>query len=192
IVNNATWLERIGYLEFLREVGKHFSVNAMIQKESVRERLARPDQGISYTEFSYMLLQAYDYLHLRRTRQCTVQMAGPDQDGNMPAGIDQIHRAMGSDVAAYGFTARLVTHADGRKIGKSEGGWIWLSADRTSPYAFYQFWINVPDADVASFLRMCTLLDREEIVALEAEHAAAPERRVAQRALATHMTDRLH
>ena len=192
IVDNASWLGRIGYLEFLRDVGKHFSVNAMIQKESVRERLSRPDQGISYTEFSYMLLQAFDYLHLRRTRECTVQMAGSDQYGNITAGIELIHRSLGSAAAAFGFTAPLVTHSDGRKIGKSEGGSVWLSADRTSAYAFYQYWINVSDDDVSSFLRRFSLLDCEEVENLEASHQAAPERRVAQRALAAHMTERLH
>jgi len=192
ILNNATWLGRVHYVDFLREIGKHFSVNAMIQKESVRERLGRRDQGISYTEFSYMLLQAFDFLHLRRTRGCTVQMAGSDQYGNITAGIDLIHRILGNQCDAFGFTAPLVTHSDGRKIGKSEGGSIWLSADRTSAYAFYQYWINVADEDVSSFLRRFTLLERDEIEALEATHTVAPERRRAQRALAAHMTERLH
>jgi tyrosyl-tRNA synthetase len=192
LLDNATWLTRVGYVEFLREVGKHFSVNAMIQKESVRERLGRRDQGISYTEFSYMLLQAFDYLHLHRTRGCTVQMAGSDQYGNITAGIDLIHRTLGHEAAAFGLTAPLVTQADGRKIGKSEGGSVWLSADRTSAYAFYQYWMNVSDADVSSFLRRFTLLEREEVEALEGAQAAAPERRGAQRALAAHMTERLH
>jgi tyrosyl-tRNA synthetase len=163
----------------------------MIQKESVRERLQR-DQGISYTEFSYMLLQAFDYLHLHRTLDCTMQMAGSDQFGNITAGIDLIHRALGHGEPAYGLTAPLVTHADGRKIGKSEEGAIWLSADRTSPYAFYQYWINVPDADVGSFLRTFTLLDQAEIAALESARDRAPHERAAQRALAAHMTDRVH
>ena len=192
IVDNATWLREVRFIDFLRDIGKHFSVNAMMQKESVRERLARPDQGISYTEFSYMLLQAFDFLHLRRHFECTVQMAGSDQYGNITAGIDLIHRVLGNEVEAFGFTAPLVTHADGRKVGKSVGGSIWLSADRTSVYAFYQFWINVPDADVGPFLRRFTLLDRDRIEALEAEHAAAPEKRVAQRALAAHVTDLIH
>jgi tyrosyl-tRNA synthetase len=192
IVNNASWLGRIGYLEFLRDVGKYFSVNAMIQKESVRERLGRPDQGISYTEFSYMLLQAFDYLHLHRTRECTVQMAGSDQYGNITAGIDLIHRSLGSEASAFGLTAPLATHSDGKKIGKSEGGSIWLSADRTSAYAFYQYWINVSDEDVSSFLRRFSLFEREEVAALEASHQAAPDRRIAQRALAAHMTERVH
>jgi len=192
LLDNSDWLDGVRYVDFLREVGKHFSINAMIQKESVRERLRNRDQGISYTEFSYMLLQAFDYLHLRRSLGCTVQMAGSDQFGNITAGIDLIHRAMGHQVDAYGFTAPLVTHADGRKIGKSEGGSIWLSPDRTSPYAFYQYWINVPDADVAAFLRRFTLLDREEIESLEGAHRVSPQSRVAQRVLARHMTERVH
>jgi tyrosyl-tRNA synthetase len=192
ILDNATWLGAVGYVEFLRDVGKYFSVNAMIQKESVRGRLGRRDQGISYTEFSYMLLQAFDYLHLHRNHGCTVQMAGSDQYGNITAGIDLIHRALGHEAAAFGFTTPLATQSDGRKIGKSEGGSIWLSADRTSAYAFHQYWMNVADADVSSFLRRFTLLEREEIESLEVSHAAAPEKRVAQRVLAAHMTERLH
>ncbi|MGZ5374777.1 MAG: tyrosine--tRNA ligase, partial [Aeromicrobium sp.] len=180
------------YLEFLRDVGKHFSVNTMVQKESVRERLHNRDQGISYTEFSYMLLQAYDFLHLHRVEQCTVQMAGSDQYGNIIAGIDLIHRSLGHAAEAFGVTAPLVTHADGRKIGKSEGGSVWLTADRTSPYSFHQYWINVPDGEVGAFLRFFTVLEREEIEASEAAQLAAPHERSAQRLLARHMTERLH
>ena len=192
LVDNADWLAKLRFIDFLRDVGKHFSVNAMIQKESVRERLHQRDQGISYTEFSYMLLQAYDFLHLRREMGCSVQLAGSDQYGNIVAGIDLIHRTLGHEAEAYGVTAPLLTHADGRKIGKSEGGAVWLSAERTSPYAFYQYWINVADADVGAFLRWFTLLARDEIDAIEASHRAAPQERLAQRALAAHMTERLH
>lgn len=192
IVDNASWLGELGFLEMLREVGKHFSINAMIQKESVRERLHQRDQGISYTEFSYMLLQAYDFLHLHRELDCTVQVAGSDQFGNITAGIDLIHHTLGSRTEAYGVTAPLLTHADGRKVGKSEGGAVWLTADRTSPYAFFQYWINVPDADVGTFLRSFTVLGAEEVAAIEAEHARDPARREAQRTLARHMSDRLH
>jgi tyrosyl-tRNA synthetase len=192
VVNNADWLAKLRFIDFLRDVGKHFSVNAMIQKESVRERLHQRDQGISYTEFSYMLLQAYDFLHLRREFGCSVQLAGSDQYGNIVAGIDLIHRALGHESDAYGVTAPLLTHADGRKVGKSEGGAVWLTAERTSPYAFYQYWINAPDADVGAFLRWFTLLGREEIEAIEGSHRAAPQERTAQRALAAHMTERLH
>jgi tyrosyl-tRNA synthetase len=192
LVNNADWLSKLGFLEFLRDVGKHFSVNTMVQKESVRERLHNRDQGISYTEFSYMLLQAYDFLHLHRVERCTVQMAGSDQYGNIIAGIDLIHRSLGHAAEAFGVTAPLVTHSDGRKIGKSEGGSVWLTADRTSPYAFYQYWINVPDAEVGAFLRFFSVLERDEIEAGEAAQRAAPHERSAQRTLARHMTERLH
>ena len=192
LVNNADWLTKLGFLEFLRDIGKHFSVNAMVQKESVRERLHNRDQGISYTEFSYMLLQAYDYLHLHRSEQCSVQLAGSDQFGNIVAGIDLIHRRLGHAAEAFGVTAPLVTHADGRKIGKSEGSSVWLTADRTSPYAFYQYWINVPDTEVGPFLRLFSVLGREELEAVEAAHHAAPHERSAQRCLARHMTERLH
>lgn len=192
LVNNADWLSELGYLEFLRDVGKHFSVNTMVQKESVRERLHNRDQGISYTEFSYMLLQAYDFLHLHRAEQCTVQMAGSDQYGNIIAGIDLIHRSRGHAAEAFGVTAPLVTHADGRKIGKSEGGSVWLTSDRTSPYAFYQYWINVSDGEVGAFLRFFSVLEREEIEASEAAQRAAPQERSAQRTLARHMTERVH
>lgn len=190
IVNNADWLTQLGFIDVLRDVGKYFSVNAMMARDSVRKRLEDRAHGISYTEFSYMLLQAYDFLELRRTQDCTVQVAGSDQFGNIVAGIDLIRRESGEQT--FGVTSPLVTHADGRKIGKSEGGAVWLTADRTSPYAFYQYWVNVPDADVGAFLRWFTLLPEEEILRLEAEHAASPEKRSAQRALAEHMTDLLH
>jgi len=193
IVNNADWLSKLGFIEVLRDVGKHFSVNTMIHRDSVKARLEDRAQGISYTEFSYMLLQAYDFLELRRTHDCTVQMAGSDQYGNIVAGIDLVRRSLGSEAGpSFGVTAPLVTHADGRKIGKSEGGAVWLTADRTSPYAFYQYWINVPDGDVGSFLHWFSLLSEAEIGEVMAEHEGAPHLRGAQRALAQHMTDLLH
>jgi tyrosyl-tRNA synthetase len=192
VVNNADWLERLGYLEVLRDVGKHFSVNAMVQRESVRIRLENRDHGISYTEFSYMVLQAFDFLHLYREHGCTLQIAGSDQYGNIVSGIDLIRHHAGGDAPAFGVTAPLVTHADGKKIGKSERGAIWLTADRTSPYAFFQYWINVPDEDVGRFARWFSLLPLDELEALDETHRAAPERREAQRALAGHMTTRLH
>ncbi len=192
IVNNADWLTKLSYLEVLRDVGKHFSVNAMVQRESVRTRLEDRDHGISYTEFSYMVLQAFDFLHLYREHGCTLQIAGSDQYGNIVSGIDLIRHHAGSDAPAFGVTAPLVTHADGRKIGKSERGAVWLTAERTSPYAFYQFWINVPDEDVGRFAQWFSLLPVEEIEALERAHRAAPERREAQRTLARHITTRLH
>lgn len=195
IVDNLDWLGSLGYLEVLRDVGKHFSVNAMIQKDSVRTRLESREQGISYTEFSYMILQAYDFLHLFRESGCTVQMAGSDQYGNIVAGIDLIRREAGLEeghAPAFGVTAPLVTKADGKKIGKTETGAVWLTADRTSPYQFHQFWMNVDDRDALPFLRWFTFKGREEIEALGAEMERAPQERAAQRALAAEMTERLH
>jgi tyrosyl-tRNA synthetase len=192
LLDNAEWLCRLGFVDVLRDVGKHFSVNAMIQREAIRARLEDREQGISYTEFSYGILQAYDFLHLHRELRCTLQVAGSDQYGNVVAGIDLIHRTLGNRVEAYGVTAPLVTRSDGKKFSKSEGTAIWLTADRTSPYAFYQYWLNVPDTDAARFLKVYTLLRREEIEALAARHEAAPEKREAQRALASELTGRLH
>jgi tyrosyl-tRNA synthetase len=193
VVNNASWLEKLGYIEVLRTIGKHFSVNAMIQKDSVHARLTSREQGISYTEFSYMLLQAYDFLHLWRTQGCTIQMAGSDQYGNIVSGIDLIRReAQGAEHSAFGLTAPLVTRSDGKKFGKSEKGNVWLTADRTSPYAFYQFWINVEDADIPAYLRWFTFLSSEEIDALVAAHQAEPHKREAQRRLAREMTRLVH
>jgi len=190
ILNNHDWLGKLGYIQMLRDVGKHFSVNAMIQRDSVRDRLQNREQGISYTEFSYVLLQAYDFLHLRRTEECTVQVAGSDQYGNIVAGMDLIRRELGGE--AYGVTNPLVTRADGAKIGKTAEGAVWLTADRTSPYRFYQFWINTEDADVIRFLQWFSFLEREAIQALEAEQREAPHLRPAQRALAREMTALVH
>ncbi|MEE2720003.1 MAG: tyrosine--tRNA ligase [Planctomycetota bacterium] len=196
IVNNADWLCGLGYIDMLRDVGKHFSVNMMIQKDSVRDRLENREQGISYTEFSYMILQAYDFLHLRRSEECTVQIAGSDQYGNIVAGIDLIRREFveqGDDVPrGYGITAPLITKADGTKFGKTESGAVWLTADRTSPYAFHQFWLNTSDADVGKYLRWFTFLSREEIEDLEARHAESPQQRLAQNAVADEMTRLMH
>lgn len=193
IHNNYDWLGGLGYIEMLRDVGKHFSVNAMIQRDSVRDRLQNREQGISYTEFSYVLLQAYDFLHLRRTMDCTVQVAGSDQYGNIVAGMDLIRRELGGEAGqAFGVTNPLVTRSDGSKIGKTADGAVWLTADRTSPYRFYQFWINTEDADVIRFLQWFTFLDREAIQSLEAEQQSQPHLRPAQRALAREMTGLIH
>jgi tyrosyl-tRNA synthetase len=195
LADNAEWLNGLGYIDVLRDIGKHFSVNAMIQKDSVRERLHNREQGISYTEFSYMLLQAYDFLHLKRSLGCTLQIAGSDQYGNIVAGIDLIHHKLGreSEVGdAYGVTAPLVTRADGKKIGKTEKGAVWLTADRTSPYALYQYFINVEDADLAGFLRWFTFLEREAIDELLLEHGKSPDQRVGQRRLASEVTRLVH
>jgi tyrosyl-tRNA synthetase len=192
IVNNADWLEKLGFIEVLRDVGKHFSINAMIQRDSVRDRLTQREQGISYTEFSYMLLQAYDYLHLYRTKSVTIQLAGSDQYGNIVSGIDLIHRAEGTEAQAFALTNPLLTKADGKKIGKTEKGAIWLSPDRTSPYAFYQYFLNADDADVISFLKWYTMRGQEEIAGIEERHNKAPEQRYAQRELADDITRLVH
>jgi tyrosyl-tRNA synthetase len=190
LVNNLDWLNKLGYIEVLRDVGKHFSINAMIQRDSVRERLHNREQGISYTEFSYMVLQAYDFLHLSQHHQVTTQMGGSDQWGNIVSGSDLIRR-MGHG-EAYGLTAPLVTKADGGKFGKSEAGAIWLSAERTSPYAFYQFWLNTDDGDVVRYLKLFTFLQQEEIAELELAVQRDAGARRAQRTLAQHMTELLH
>jgi tyrosyl-tRNA synthetase len=196
IVDNADWLCEIGYLDMLRDVGKHFSVNMMIQKDSVRDRLENREQGISYTEFSYMILQAYDFLHLRRSIDCTVQIAGSDQYGNIVAGIDLIRRDLvdaGEETPrGYGITAPLITKSDGTKFGKTETGAVWLTADRTSPYAFHQFWLNASDADVGKYLRWFTFLSKDEIEDIEARHAEAPHQRLAQKTVADEMTSMMH
>jgi len=171
LVNNADWLGALGYIEFLRDVGKHFSVNAMLAKESVRARL-ESRAGISYTEFSYMLMQAYDFVHLHETAGCELQVGGSDQFGNISVGVDLGRRMHG--VQLFGLTWPLVTRSDGVKMGKTAEGAVWLDPARTSPYAFYQWFVNVPDADAGPFLRFFTELPREEIEALEADVARAP------------------
>ncbi len=245
VLNNYDWLKDVSFLEMLRDVGKHFSVNMMIQKESVKERLHNREQGISYTEFSYMILQSYDYAHLHKTMDITLQLGGSDQWGNIITGADLIRKTIiqpilddasgmtdqinfayknnldknkikkleadlqdhidqnAHKLAAFGLTVPLVTKADGGKFGKTESGAVWLTAPvegdgdesrsrRTSAFAMHQFWLNTADADVGRFLRVFTLLSREEIERLEAEHAAAPHKRVAQRALAHHATALVH
>jgi tyrosyl-tRNA synthetase len=177
-------------LEFLRDVGKHFPVNVMLAKDSVKNRLERTDGGLSYTEFSYMLLQAYDFVHLHQHYSCEIQVGGSDQWGNITAGIDLARRLGGAQL--YGMTCPLLTKSDGTKMGKTESGALWLAADRTSPYRFYQYWINLADADVGGCLRFFTDLEQEEILALQARHGADPSRREAQRRLATELTRLVH
>ncbi|HEY4157019.1 MAG TPA: tyrosine--tRNA ligase [Polyangiaceae bacterium] len=190
VLNNADWLTKLSFIEALRDVGKHFSVNMMIQKDSVRERLHNREQGISYTEFSYMLLQAYDFLHLYEQHGVTLQVCGSDQWGNVVAGVDLIRRKRQAE--AFGLTAPLVTKADGGKFGKTESGAVWLSPAYTSPYAFYQFWLNASDADVPKYLNIFTLLPPPEIANLLREHEANPGARTAHRALASHVTELVH
>jgi tyrosyl-tRNA synthetase len=188
IVSNLEWTEPMHVLEFLRDIGKHFSVNRMLDRESVKARLEAG--GISYTEFSYQLLQAMDYLELYRRHGCTLQLGGSDQWGNLVAGVELIRRAEGASVHALAIP--LITKADGTKYGKTEGGAIWLSADLMPPYAFYQFWLNVADAEVPGLLRVYSFKSREEIDALIAESVERPAARAAQRALADEVTTLVH
>ena len=187
IANNATWLREIRMIDFMRDVGKHFSINYMLAKDSVQARL---EGGISYTEFSYMLLQGYDFVELHQRYGVTMQVGGSDQWGNLTAGVELMRRAGG--IEAHALTAPLVTTSGGKKFGKSEQGAVWLDGDMTSPYKFFQFWINTEDADVGRYLRMFTVLGRAEIEAVEAVHVSAPHERNAQRALARAMTTMLH
>ncbi|HUT11104.1 MAG TPA: tyrosine--tRNA ligase [Thermoguttaceae bacterium] len=190
LVNNFDWMGEFGYLDFLRDIGKHFPVNVMLTKDSVKSRLQRTDAGLSYTEFSYMLLQAYDFAYLHRHYDCELQIGGSDQWGNITAGIDLARRL--HSVQLYGLTWPLLTTSSGSKMGKTESGAVWLSADKTSPYHFYQYWINVEDADVDTCLRYFTDLGREEVESLLGEHRSDPGRRTAQRRLATELTRLVH
>jgi tyrosyl-tRNA synthetase len=187
LVDNYEWLSRLEVVPFLRDVGKHFSVGSMIGRESVRARLGA---GISYTEFSYQVLQAYDFLALHERYDCTAQMGGSDQWGNITAGVDLIRRVRGA--AAYGLTMPLVTKSDGTKFGKTESGTVWLDPARTSAYEMYQFWLNTADADVGRFLKYFTFLEPADVDALVRESQAAPEKRHAQRVLAREVTTLVH
>ncbi len=189
LVNNADWLMPLNLIEFLRDIGKHFTVNYMIAKDSVRARLER-EEGISFTEFSYMLLQSYDFLHLYRAYGCVLQTGGSDQWGNITAGVELIRRVTGG--TAYGLVYPLITKADGSKFGKTESGAVWLDPKRTSPYRFYQFWLNTDDRDVIHYLKVFTFLTQPEIEALQHALQERPEQREAQRTLARLMTGLLH
>ena len=188
--DNATWLMSVGLLDFLRDVGKLFSVNEMIRKESVRSRLEGREQGISFTEFSYMLLQAWDFLQLFDRYGCRLQLGGSDQWGNIIEGVDLIRRLR--DMQAFGLTSPLITKADGTKFGKTESGTVWLDARRTSPYEFFQYWIRTSDAEVGDYLRYFTFLEQNAIEELDRATAAHPERRDAQRELARQVTTLVH
>ncbi|HOT51176.1 MAG TPA: tyrosine--tRNA ligase, partial [Candidatus Hydrogenedentes bacterium] len=190
MVNNGDWLCTLPLLDFLRDIGKHFSINVMLAKESVRQRVEDREHGMSFTEFSYSLLQAYDFLHLSDTRGCTLQIGGSDQWGNIVAGMDLIRRLR--DKPAFGLTFPLVTKSDGAKFGKSESGNVWLDAARTSPYKFYQFWINQADSDVPRWLRYFTFMTPGEIAECEEQIAREPEKREAQRRLAGEVTRLVH
>ena len=189
LVNNYDWMQPFSYLEFLRDVGKNFPVNVMLAKDSVKGRL-EGEAGLSYTEFSYMLLQAYDFAHLSHAEDCFLQVGGSDQWGNITAGIDLGRRMHGATL--HGLTCPLLLKSDGSKMGKTESGAIWLSPDRTSPYAFYQYWINVSDEDAGTCLRFLTDLPREEIEALDVARADNPRERESQKRLAASLTELVH
>jgi tyrosyl-tRNA synthetase len=189
MVNNLDWTEGLSAIDYLRDIGKHYRVGTMLKKDAVSARL-NSEAGISYTEFSYQILQGFDYLELYRQYGCVLQTGGSDQWGNLTSGTDLIHRAEG--VSAHAIGTPLITNTDGTKFGKSEGNAVWLDAALTTPYAFYQFWLNTDDADVISRLKVFTFLSRDEIEALEAQVAAEPFRREAQRVLAQDVTGLVH
>jgi len=190
LLDNASWTENISFLEFLRDIGKHFSVNQMIAKESVRARMEDREVGISYTEFSYMLLQAFDFYVLCRDLNCELQIGGTDQWGNITAGIDLTRKKLACPV--YGLTLPLITNSDGTKFGKTEAGAIWLDVTRTSVYKFYQYWVRVDDRDVIRYLKFFTFLTSDEITELEKQHGQNPGARMAHKALAKAVTDLVH
>ena len=190
VVNNLDWTNDLSVIDFLREIGKHFSVNAMIQRDSVRSRLERDGQGISFTEFSYMLLQGMDFLELAKREGCSLQIGGSDQWGNIVSGIDLIRRHLSKP--AFGLTLPLVTKADGGKFGKTASGTVWLDAERTSAYAFYQFWLNAADADVVPYLKYFTFLSQAEIDGLAEDAVDKPHERAAQKKLAREVTALVH
>ena len=190
LLNNVDWLSRISVLEFLRDVGKHFTVNQMVAKESVKTRFERPDQGISYTEFSYMLLQAYDFLPLHVDHGCNLQIGGSDQWGNITVGVDLIRKVCGDEV--WGLTTPLILKPDGTKYGKTETGTVWLDPARTSPFTMYQFFVNTPDEQVCELVRYLTFLSHDEIELLDAKMAEHPQRRAAQKALARSVVALVH
>jgi tyrosyl-tRNA synthetase len=189
LINNADWLLKLNLVDFLRDTGKHFTVNYMINKDSVRTRLERED-GISFTEFSYMLLQSYDFLHLYDHEGCQMQTGGSDQWGNITAGVELIRRVRGASAQAMVYP--LITKADGTKFGKTESGSVWLDPNRTSPYRFYQFWLNTDDKDVVNYLKFFTFLPQERVLELAQQVRSAPEQRAAQYALAREVTSLVH
>lgn len=191
MVNNYDWMKDYGYLDFIRDIGKHITVNYMMAKESVKKRLAEDSKtGLSYTEFSYQLVQGFDFLHLFRTMQCKIQVGGSDQWGNIVTGTELIRRIEGGE--AFALTCPLITKSDGGKFGKTEEGNIWLDPIRTSPYKFYQFWLNVSDEDAEKYIKIFTLLSREEIEALVVKHTEAPHLRILQKRLAMEITIMVH
>lgn len=189
LVNNYDWMSQFSFLEFIRDVGKHITVNYMISKDSVKRRL-EDGNGLSFTEFSYQLIQGYDFYHLWKNNNCSIQLGGSDQWGNIVTGTELIRRMGGG--SAYALTVPLITKADGTKFGKTEGGSVWLDPEKTSPYAFYQFWLNVSDEDASKYIRIFTVLDQATIENLEAEHAQAPHLRALQKEIAKQVTIMVH
>ena len=191
MVNNYDWMKNFSFLEFIRDVGKHLTVNYMMAKDSVKKRLSSESKdGMSFTEFTYQLVQGYDFLHLYQNHNCMLQMGGSDQWGNITTGTELIRRIGGG--SAYAITSPLITKADGSKFGKSEGGNIWLSAEKTSPYKFYQFWLNTRDEDAARYIKIFTLLDEKSINDIIKEHEQAPHQRIIQKKLADEVTKMVH
>jgi len=193
MVNNYDWMKDFTFLDFAREVGKHITVNYMMAKDSVQKRLnGEARDGLSFTEFTYQLLQGYDFLHLYKTKGCKLQLGGNDQWGNMTTGSELIRRTLGGETEAFALTCPLITKADGKKFGKTESGNIWLDSKRTTPYAFYQFWLNVSDEDAERYIKIFTSLDKETVDALVEEHKQDPGRRILQRRLAEEVTLMVH
>ena len=192
LVNNYDWMKEFKFLDFARDIGKLITVNYMMAKDSVKKRFNGEGDGMSFTEFTYQLLQGYDFLHLYQTMNCKVQLGGADQWGNITTGTELIRRKLGADAEAFAITCPLITKADGTKFGKTESGNVWLDARYTSPYKFYQFWLNVSDEDAKRYIKIFTLLDRETIESLIAEHDAAPHLRILQKRLAKEITTMIH
>lgn len=187
LVNNYEWFQHMSFLDFIRDAGKHITLNYMLAKDSVKSRM---ENGMSFTEFSYQLVQGYDFYHLYQHKHCLIQMGGSDQWGNIVTGTELIRRKSGAE--AYAITTPLIKKADGGKFGKTEEGNVWLAKERTSPYKFYQYWLNTSDEDAASYLKIFTLLDREQITHLLEQHGEAPHLRLAQKTLASNITERVH
>ncbi len=192
MVNNYDWMKNFSFLDFIRDIGKCITVNYMMAKDSVKKRFNGDGDGMSFTEFTYQLVQGYDFLHLYETMNCKIQLGGADQWGNITTGTELIRRKMGSEAEAFGIVCPLITKADGTKFGKTESGNVWLSAEYTSPYKFYQFWLNVSDEDAKRYIRIFTMLDRETVEQLTAQHEEAPHMRILQKRLAEEITTMIH
>ena len=192
MVNNYDWMKGFTFLDFIRDIGKCITINYMMAKDSVKKRFNGEGDGMSFTEFTYQLVQGYDFLHLYQTMNCKIQLGGADQWGNITTGTELIRRKLGPEAEAFAITCPLITKADGTKFGKTESGNVWLDPRYTSPYKFYQFWLNVSDEDAKRYIKIFTLLDRETIEGLIAEHDAAPHLRVLQKRLAQEITTMIH